>query len=140
LRASFAMLYCPENEQVRKQYELKHPFFGPESFGFMMENVAHGGPAPADGSAIGPFTIYTWGNGAAMSAAAKIRAAYGDLYIDAPRKQAFGIDGCTAKVEGARVTVVDRFKRPQLGVVHADGRRENVTLTDGRGEVKLEAR
>jgi len=140
LRASFAMLYCPENTQVKKQYELKHPMFGPESYGFMMENIAHGGPAPADGSAVGPFTIYTWGNGAAMSAAAKIRDRYGDVFVDAPRRQAFGIDGCTATVENGHVIITDRFKRPQLDVVFADGRRATVTLANGRGRVRLNSR
>lgn len=137
LRSSFAMLYCPENDQVRKQYELKHPFFGPESYGFMMENIAHGGPAPADGSAIGPFTIYTWGNGAALEAAAKIRDLYGDVYIDAARKQAFGIDGCTATVANGRVTISDRFNRPSLIVVRADGERATVKLTDGKADVGM---
>jgi hypothetical protein len=140
LRASFAMLYCPENEQVRRQYELKHPFFGPESFGFTMENIAHGGPAPADGSAIGPFTIYTWGNGAALATAAKVRDLYGDVYVDSQRQQAFGIDGCSASIEGDRVKVVDRFGRSSLAVVHADGRREKLALTDGRGDVGLAMR
>src|SRR4029079_2615579 len=36
LHASFAMLYCPENEALARAYERRHPFFGPESYGFMM--------------------------------------------------------------------------------------------------------
>jgi hypothetical protein len=53
LRASFAMLYCPENVAVRAAYEQAHPMFGPESYGFTMENIAHGGPE-ATGSAHSP--------------------------------------------------------------------------------------
>ncbi len=117
LRASFAMLYCPENDQVRGQYELKHPMFGPESYGFMMENIAHSGPAPADGSAIGPFTIFTWGNGAALATAAKIRDLYGDVYVRpgaGGTATAFGIDGCEASVKDHRLQVRDPYGRDRL--------------------------
>jgi len=137
LRASFAMLYCPENEQVRRQYELRHPFFGPESYGFMMENIAHGGPAPADGSAIGPFTIYTWGNGSALAAAAKIHDRYGDVYIDTSRVRAFGIDGCEASTRGNRVLIRDRFGRDRLTVMYDDGTRRVIRMSDGRAELPL---
>lgn len=75
LRCSFAMMYCPENTQVKAAYEKVHPAFGPESYGFMMENINHGGPGP---NAIGPFTIFTWGNGAALESYARIRDEFGD--------------------------------------------------------------
>ena len=68
LRASFSMLYCPENEALARAYERRFPFFGPESYGFMMENQGHGMGEP-----IGTFTIYTWGNGSALAAAATVR-------------------------------------------------------------------
>ncbi|HEY2018273.1 MAG TPA: hypothetical protein VGH38_32430, partial [Bryobacteraceae bacterium] len=106
LRASFAMLYCPENEEVRRAYEKTHPFFGPESYGFMMENIAHGGPGANE---IGPFTIFTWGNGAALAAAATVRDRFGDLYVDPKRKRAFGIDGCEAEVVDGAVRVRDHY-------------------------------
>lgn len=137
LRASFAMLYCPENSQVKKQYELKHPMFGPESYGFMMENIAHSGPAPADGSAIGPFTIYTWGNGAALSAAVKVRDLYGEVYLDAKRRSAFGIDGCSAEIDGNELVIQDRYGRKEMGVVDDDGRRFQVPLRNGVGRMPL---
>ncbi|HEY8073635.1 MAG TPA: hypothetical protein VIF62_05990, partial [Labilithrix sp.] len=70
MRASFAMLYCPENAALARAYERRFPFFGPESYGFMMENQGHGA---ADRDAIGTFTIFTWGNGSALAAAATIR-------------------------------------------------------------------
>ncbi len=68
LRASFSMLYAPENPALAKAYEARFSFFGPESYGFMMENQGHGA-----GNPIGPFTIYTWGNGSALAAAATMR-------------------------------------------------------------------
>lgn len=134
LRASFAMLYCPENTRVRRAYEQAHPFFGPESYGFLMENIAHGGPGE---NAIGPFTIFTWGNGAALSTAAIIRDRWGDIYIDPERHAAFGIDGCDAQVRGDTVQIHDRYRRPTLMVHYSGGATRTVTLTDGRGTVPL---
>jgi hypothetical protein len=68
LRAAFSMLYCPENAALARAYERRFPFFGPESYGFMMENQGHD---PAE--AIGTFTIFTWGNGSALATAATVR-------------------------------------------------------------------
>jgi hypothetical protein len=68
MRASFSMLYCPENAALARAYEARFPFFGPETYGFMMENQGHGG---AD--LIGTFTIFSWGNGSALAAAATVR-------------------------------------------------------------------
>ena len=140
LRASFAMIYCPENGQVKKQYELKHPFFGAESYGFTMENIAHGGPAPADGSAIGPFTIYTWGNGAALASAAKARDLFGDVFIDVDRRQAFGIDGCDVSVQDDEVEIVDRFGRSALLVVYSTGEKQTARLSGARGTLPVKPR
>jgi hypothetical protein len=74
LHASFAMLYCPENEALARAYERRHPFFGPESYGFMMENQGHD-----PGQPIGTFTIFTWGNGSALATAAKVRDEFPEL-------------------------------------------------------------
>ena len=131
------MLYCPENNVARKAYERRHPFFGPESYGFMMENVCHGGPQEEP---IGVFTIFTWGNGAALATAALVRDLYGDIYIDTKRKASFGIDGCAAVLSGGDVVVKDRFNRRSLTVVYADGNRRIVTLTNGKGRIPLSPR
>lgn len=74
LRASFHMLYCPENAALARAYESRFPFFGPESWGFMMENQGHDVSQP-----IGTFTIFTWGNGSALAAAATIRDRFPEL-------------------------------------------------------------
>lgn len=74
LRASFSMLYCPENAALARAYEARFPFFGPETYGFMMENQGHGGADP-----IGTFTIYTWGNGSALATAATVRDRFPEL-------------------------------------------------------------
>jgi hypothetical protein len=134
LRASFAMMYCPENDQVKTAYEQQHPFFGPESYGFMMENIAHAGPGH---DAIGPFTIFTWGNGAALEAAAKIQDEYGDVYLDKSRKQAFGLDGCTARIESGALHIEDRYQRAALTLATSEGNRHRITLQAGRAVVSL---
>lgn len=68
IRASFVMMYCPENERTRRQWERVYPFFGPEDYGFTMENYGHGGRTSAEGEGMGSFTIYDWGNGAGSEA------------------------------------------------------------------------
>jgi len=68
LRSSFVMMYCPENPRTKLQWEKKHTFFGPEDYGFTMENYGHGGITSPEGAGMGVFTIYDWGNGAAAEA------------------------------------------------------------------------
>src|SRR5690606_14692363 len=113
LRASFVMMYCPENPHVRDQYEKAHPFFGEEDFGFTMENYAHGGEANPAGMGIGPFTIYDWGNGAAAEARNRIRDHYGDVYIDLKRGAAFGIDSVRVEKDQNGWTLHDRADSPR---------------------------
>lgn len=74
LRASFSMMYCPENAALARAYERRFPFFGPESHGFMMENQGHGAGDP-----IGTFTIYAWGPGSALAAVATVRDRFPDV-------------------------------------------------------------
>jgi hypothetical protein len=82
LRASFLMMYCPENPEAKQQWEKKWAFFGEEDFGFMMENYGHGGVTGAEGIGIGEFTIYDWGNGAASEAYNRMLDHYGESFIN----------------------------------------------------------
>jgi hypothetical protein len=75
LRASFTMMYCPENARLAAACESRFPMFGAESRGFMMENQGHGGS-----DEIGTFTIFTWGNGSALAAAATVRDRYPEAF------------------------------------------------------------
>jgi len=134
VRASFAMMYCPENTQVKSAYEKQHPFFGPESYGFMMENIAHGGPGPEQ---IGPFNIFTWGNGAALEVAAKVRDGYGEVWVDLKRKRAFGLDGFAVTISGGQLSVKDRYQREKVTVVFSDGRRQTVALENGKASLPI---
>jgi hypothetical protein len=77
LRASFSMLYCPENDALARAYEARFPFFGPESYGFMMENQGHDAAEP-----VGTFTIFTWGNGSALASAATVRDRFPEVARD----------------------------------------------------------
>lgn len=82
LRASFMMMYCPENARTRKQWETKWDFFGEEDYGFMMENYGHEGVTSMEGVGIGEFTIYDWGNGAASEAYNRIIDQYGKDFLE----------------------------------------------------------
>lgn len=81
LRASFTMMYCPENERTRQQWETRWDFFGEEDYGFMMENYGHEGETSTQGVGIGEFTIYDWGNGAASEAYNRILDHYGEEFM-----------------------------------------------------------
>jgi hypothetical protein len=81
LYASFEMMYCPENNATKEQWEKVWPFFNKKDYGFMMENYGHGGVTSPDGIGIGEFTIYDWGNGAASEAYNRIIDHWGKDYI-----------------------------------------------------------
>jgi len=81
LKASFWMIYSPENEKTKNQWEARWKFFGKEDYGFMMENYGHGGVANNEGMGIGEFTIYDWGNGAAAEAYNRMIDHYGKDFI-----------------------------------------------------------
>ncbi len=85
LRASYVMMYCPENPKTKVQWEKKHPFFGPEDYGFTMENYGHGGHTSPEGEGMGVFTIYDWGNGAAAEAYLRLLDHYGEDFVKRAR-------------------------------------------------------
>lgn len=64
LRATFSMMYCPENPIAKEQWEKRWPFLNELDYGFMMENYGHDGYIDGTNLGIGEFTIYDWGNGA----------------------------------------------------------------------------
>lgn len=82
IRASFTMMYCPENPVVMEMWQRKWPFLGKEDYGFMMENYGHDGFEDTSGAGIGEFTIYDWGNGAASEAYLRILSHYGEKIFD----------------------------------------------------------
>ncbi|MCD9021290.1 hypothetical protein [Cohnella silvisoli] len=65
MKASFYMMYCPENPVVKRKYESVHGHFDHRDYGFNMENFNHHDGTSIDG--IGEFTIFDWGNGAASA-------------------------------------------------------------------------
>ena len=79
LKASFVMMYAPENPQTKMQWEKVYPFFGAEDYGFMMENYGHGGRTSPGGEGMGEFAIYDWGNGAAAEAYNRILDKFGTM-------------------------------------------------------------
>ncbi|QJD87134.1 hypothetical protein [Cohnella herbarum] len=71
MKASFYMMYCPENEGVKEIYERVHPHFDETDYGFHMENFNHHDGTPVDG--LGEFTIFDWGCGAAAASLAEFK-------------------------------------------------------------------
>lgn len=69
MEASFYMMYCPENDVVKRLYERVHPSFGEREYGFHMENFNHHDGTPVEG--LGEFTIFDWGCGAAAASLAE---------------------------------------------------------------------
>lgn len=67
MRASFRMMYCPENPEVKTLWEQRWPFFDEKDYGFAMENYGHGGMVVHGPDGIGVFTIFDWGNGLAAA-------------------------------------------------------------------------
>ncbi|WP_099159512.1 hypothetical protein [Virgibacillus ndiopensis] len=69
MRASFYLMYCPENPLIKERYEKTFPHFGEQDYGFEMENSHHG---ENDEFHTGEFTIFDWGNGSAASSLGEI--------------------------------------------------------------------
>ncbi|MGX7164719.1 prenyltransferase/squalene oxidase repeat-containing protein [Enterococcus massiliensis] len=64
LKASFNMMFAPENDKVCKIYKKMFPFFNENDYGFEMENAFHGEHTL---SFLGEFSIYSWGSGGAVT-------------------------------------------------------------------------
>ena len=131
LKSGFIMMYCPENPTVKRVWEKVYPWFGPEDYGFTMENYAHGGRTSAEGEGMGVFTIYDWGNGAAAEATMRILDHNGHVYVDRTRGQAFGIDRVRIRRSGQRWELVNETGRARsLRVVFDDGSVHNLQIKD----------
>jgi hypothetical protein len=127
LKSGFIMMYCPENPAVKKMWEKVYPWFGPEDYGFTMENYGHGGLTGPEGEGMGVFTIYDWGSGAAAEAAMRILDHYGQVYIDRARNQAFGIDMVQARRSGQGWELVNQSAESRtLRIVFDDGSVQDV--------------
>lgn len=81
LKASFVMMYAPENKETMAQWQQRWPFLGSQDYGFMMENYGHDGHTDSNGIGIGEFTIYDWGNGAAAEAVNRIIDHWGEKVL-----------------------------------------------------------
>ena len=135
LKAGFVMMYCPENPEVKALWERVWPFFGPEDYGFTMENYGHGGTTSPEGHGMGSFTIYDWGNGAASEARNRIRDHFGDVYIDRPRLHGFGIDSIHVRPYEGGWLLTDLAGIPRdVRIVYEDGSSRTIRL-DGRHEL-----
>lgn len=131
LKSGFIMMYCPENPVVKAMWEKVYPWFGPEDYGFTMENYGHGGRTSAAGEGMGVFTIYDWGNGAAAEAAMRVLDHFGHVYIDRARGLAFGLDKAKVNRSGRDWEIVNETAEPRIiRVVYEDGTARTVELKD----------
>lgn len=136
LKASFVMMYCPENPEAKALWEQVWPFFGPADYGFTMENYGHTGSTSPEGEGIGEFTIYDWGNGAAAEARNRIQDHYGDVYVDRSRGQAFGIDSIDATMQEHAVTLTDRAGQSRSVRVMFEDRTSRSIILNGSATVR----
>jgi hypothetical protein len=88
LRASFTTMLTPGNRAVAPG---NMGMYIEKDEGATYENFAHLG---YDRRAPG-YIMFDWGSGGACSAAARMTRRYGEIYIDAARGHAFGLDLCT---------------------------------------------
>ncbi len=140
LKSGFFMMYCPENATVKEMWEKVYPWFGPEDYGFTMENYGHGGRTSPEGEGMGVFTIYDWGNGAAAEATMRILDHYGDAYIDRERGIGFGIDGVTVSRSGQSWQLLNNSEDSRLlRVVFEDGSFDEQSV-DASATLQLPAR
>jgi len=129
LKSAFVMMYCPENPQQKVLWEKVWKHFGPEDYGFTMENYGHGGATSPEGEGVGSFTIFTWGNGAASEARNRIYDHWGDVYVDRSRNRAFGIDSIAVEQTQNGFVLKDRANTPRdVRVVFEDGTSRTVHL------------
>jgi hypothetical protein len=139
LKAAFVMMYCPQNPEVKRLWEQVWPFFGPQDYGFTMENYGHSGVTSPEGMGVGEFTIYDWGNGAAAEAFNRIHDHFGDLYLDRTHGRAYAINGLAVSEEAQG----DHYTIRNLGdssrrvrVVSDNGQSRELTI-EGNGSARL---
>jgi len=87
LRAAFTLMYLEEHRSVAPANV--RPMAASDR-GAVAENYGHAGlDVKIEG-----YVIPDWGGGTAVAAAALAQIRWGDLYVDAARGNAFGVNGC----------------------------------------------
>lgn len=127
LRASFALMAVPEHCSISPHTCKAYPL------GLMPESLAHGG---SDGTSGRSDT--GWGEAGALTSAAYVMQHFGQVYVDVPREQAFGIDGVTI-LEFKRIDKVFKLRlREDTGVTRtvqlrrSDGKTHALELQGGK--------
>ena len=100
LRASFVLMHAPENVPVAPGNSAG---ILENDYGAMPENYGHAGLDRKIGGYLHP----DWGSGSACAVAAWVQRHYGDVFIDAARGTAFGINGCRVLNSHVSVRVID---------------------------------
>lgn len=117
LRASFVLMSIPQNKKVAPDTWNAYPK------GLMPENFAHGGFNGQYGR-----SDTDWGEAGALAASAFITNHYGDVYIDAKRNNAFGIDGCRVEEMNRKGNLI------KLKVIDELGYSRNIVFKTSNGK------
>jgi hypothetical protein len=100
LRAAFTLMYLEEHRRVAPANVLP---MSPADRGAVAENYGHVGlDIKIEG-----YIMPDWGAGTAVSSAALAQARWGDLFIDASRGAAFGVNGCRILLADIRQSSFD---------------------------------
>ncbi len=100
LRAAFTLMYLEEHRRVAPSNVRP---MSPADRGAVAENYGHVGlDLKIEG-----YIIPDWGAGTAVSAAALAQVRWGDLFIDAARGAAFGVNGCRVRRADIRQSSID---------------------------------
>ena len=100
LRASFVLMHAPENASVAPGNTAG---VTEADYGATPENYGHAGVDRKIGGYLHP----DWGSGSACAAAAFMQQHYGDVFVDATRGTAVGINGCRVLSAHVSVRVID---------------------------------
>lgn len=127
LRAGFATMYMPENKFISPYTYDKKPT------GYADENYGHGG----NNGPAGP-TSWDWGTGSALASVAYAKRAYGDVWVDWDKREAFGIDGVSAKLsEPVTAVTPPGGTHPRLTIVSGVRTLSDVTVR-GKGKARAD--
>lgn len=130
LRASFTLMHLEEHGRLAPG---NMAGVGGADMGALPENYGHAGRD----AKIPGYIMPDWGGGSAAGSAALARALYGDLYLDAPRGRAFGVNGCRVLSQRFRpasaALTTERLQASAPLLLHAAGAAADLVVTvDGR--------
>ncbi|MDP8257719.1 MAG: hypothetical protein P9M14_18385 [Candidatus Alcyoniella australis] len=133
LRACFTTMLVEEHRDLAPGNMLR---FRPSDRGAILENYAHNGRDQMTAGYLSP----DWGCGTSLYASGLAFARFGQVYVDLPRRRAFGIDLCSAQIESLEDGVLELTTsgaKPRVVLLH-DPQSEVKTMRLNGRELKSE--